>query len=53
MYWFWDSTYILVILGAVICATASWNVSRTYKKFSKFNNGKGLAAEDVAAWILH
>lgn len=53
MYWFWDSTYILVILGAVICAIASWNVSRTYKKFSKFNNGKGLAAEDVAALILH
>ena len=53
MYWFWDSTYILVILGAVLCAIASWNVSRTYKKFSKFNNGKGLAAEDVAALILH
>ena len=53
MYWFWDSTYILVILGAVICAIASWNVSRTYKKFSIFNNGKGLAAEDVAALILH
>lgn len=53
MYWFWDSTYILVMLGAVICAIASWNVSRTYKKFSKFNNGKGLAAEDVAALILH
>ena len=53
MYWFWDSTYILVILGAVICAIASWNVSRTYKKFSKFSNGKGLAAEDVAALILH
>lgn len=53
MYWFWDSTYILVILGAVICAIASWNVSRTYKKFSKFSNGKGLAAEDVAVLILH
>lgn len=53
MYWFWDSTYILVFLGAVICAIASWNVSRTYKKFSKFSNGKGLAAEDVAALILH
>ncbi len=50
---FWDSTYILVILGAVICAIASWNVNRTYKKFSKFNNGKGLNAEDVAALILH
>lgn len=53
MYWFWDSTYILVALGAVICAIASWNVSNTYKQFSKFTNGKGLSAEDVAALILH
>lgn len=53
MYWFWDSTYILVVLGAVICAIASWNVSNTYKQFSKFTNGKGLSAEDVAALILH
>lgn len=53
MYWFWDSTYILVALGAIICAIASWNVSNTYKKFSKFANGKGLSAEDVAALILH
>ena len=53
MYWFWDSTYILVALGAIICAIASWNVSNTYRKFSKFANGKGLSAEDVAALILH
>ena len=53
MFWFWDTTYILVILGAVICSIASWNVSRTYKKFSKFSNGKNLMAQDVAALILH
>lgn len=50
---FWDSTYILVIIGAIISAIASWNVNRTYKNFSKFSNGKGLSAEDVAALILH
>lgn len=50
---FWDSTYILVIIGAIISAIASWNVNRTYKNFSKFSNGKGLPAEDVAALILH
>lgn len=53
MFWFWDTTYILVIIGAVICAIASWNVTRTYKKFSKFSNGKNLMAQDVAALILH
>lgn len=50
---FWDSTYILVIIGAVISAIASWNVNRTFKNFSKFKNGKGLVAEDVAALIMH
>ena len=50
---FWDPTYILVIIGAIISAIASWNVNRTYKNFSKFSNGKGLSAEDVAVLILH
>lgn len=49
---FWDSTYILVLLGALICAIASWNVSRTYKKFSDLRNRRGLTAEAVAAQML-
>ena len=49
----WDPTYILVIIGAIISAIASWNVNRTYKNFSKFSNGKGFSAEDVAALVLH
>lgn len=50
---FWDTTYILVIIGAIISAVASWNVNKTYKKFSKFKNGQGLPSEDVAALLLH
>lgn len=50
---YWDSTYILVIIAGIISAIASLNVNQTYKKFSKFPNGKGLLAEDVAALILH
>jgi len=50
---FWDPTYILVIIGAIISAIASWNVNRSFKNFSKFRNGKGLVAEDVAALIMH
>ena len=49
---FWDATYVLVILGAVLCAAASWNVSRTYKKFSQYYSSRGLTAETVAAAIL-
>ena len=48
-----DITYILVLIGAIISAIASWNVNHTFKKFSKFNNEKGLSAEDCAAVIMH
>lgn len=50
---YWDSTYILVIIGAIISAIASWNVNQSFRKFSKFSNGKKLPAQDVAAIILH
>lgn len=53
MYWYWDATYILVIIGAIVSAIASWNVNRTFRNFSKFSNGKGLTAEDCAAVIMH
>lgn len=49
---FWDTTYILVILGAVLCAAASWNISQTYRRYSAFSNARGLTAEAVAAMIL-
>lgn len=50
---FWDSTYILVLLGVVICAAASGNVNRTYRKFSAVQGSRGFTAEAVAARILH
>ena len=49
---FWDSTYILVIIGALISAAASLNVRGTFRKFSSFSNARGLTAEYVAAQIL-
>ena len=50
--YYWDSTYILVLIGAVICMIASWNVNRTFNKFSRTPNMRGLTAEHVAATIL-
>ena len=50
---YWDNTYILVIIGALISGIASWNVNKTFRNFSKFSNGEGLLAEDVAALIMH
>lgn len=49
---YFDASYILVIIGAIVSAIASWNVSRTYNKYSSVRNSHGLTAEDVAARIL-
>ena len=49
---FWDWTYIFVIIGALTCAAASFNINSTYKKFSTFQNRKGLTAYEVAELIL-
>ena len=50
---YWDPTYILVIIGAIISAIASWNVNRTFKKFEKTANARGMTAEACAEAILH
>ncbi len=47
-----DYTYILVIIGAVLCMAASANVKWTYKRYMGFYNSRGLRAEDVAQMIL-
>ena len=52
MRFYWDQTYILVIIGAIISMIASWNVKRTYKKYSDDYNSRGIQAQDVAVSIL-
>ena len=47
-----DSTYILIIIGAVLCMAASANVNGTYKRYMGVYNSRGLRAEDVAQMIL-
>lgn len=49
---FWDSTYILVIIGAVICAIASGNVKSTFNRYSKVSNRRGITGAQVAEQIL-
>ena len=36
MYYWWDPTYILVVIGAIICLIASARVKTTYAKYSKY-----------------
>ena len=49
---YWDPTYILVLIGAVISAFASMNVTNTFRKFSSQPNSRGMTAEDCASAIL-
>ena len=42
MYYYMDPTYVLVIIGAVICMLASANVSRTFNKYSRYHSKRGL-----------
>lgn len=52
MYWFWDSTYILVVIGAVICLLASARVKTTFNKYSKRRSASGLTGAQTAERIL-
>lgn len=40
--YYWDPTYVLVIIGAVICMIASANVSGTYKKYNRVRNSRNM-----------
>ena len=47
-----DPTYVLVIIGAVICMLASANVSRTFNKYSRYHSKRGLTGAQTAEMIL-
>ncbi|MDO4490029.1 MAG: zinc metallopeptidase [Lachnospiraceae bacterium] len=52
MYW-WDPTYILVLIGAAISGIASLNVNSTFAAYKRTLNRQGLSANEVAMMILH
>lgn len=52
MYYWWDQTYILVIIGAIICLIASARVKTTYAKYSKDRSMSGMTGAEVAERIL-
>ena len=49
---YYDPTYILVLIGALISAIASWNVNHTFEKYNRAARG-GRTGRDVAQAILH
>ena len=50
--YYYDYTYILVLIGALISFIASANVNSTFKKYSKTANGRGMTGAEAAAEIL-
>lgn len=52
-YHFWDPTYLLVILGAVICLLASARVKSTFAKYSRVRSMSGMTGAQAAEQILH
>lgn len=52
MFWY-DSTYILIIIGVAISAIASARVNSTFKKYSKVRSMSGITGAEAAERILH
>ena len=50
---FWDPTYILVVIGMIICLLASARVKSTYAKFDKVRSHARITAAEAAERILH
>lgn len=51
-YYYWDPTYILVVIGAVICMIASARVKGTFNKYSKLRSMSGMNGAQVAQRVL-
>ena len=47
-----DPTYILVVIGALICVIASSRVNRVYAKYSRMQSHTGMTGKEAAERIL-
>ena len=52
MYYFYDATYILVLIGAVISIIASMNVKSTFRRYSRNNYRTNMTGAQAASEIL-
>ena len=51
-YYYWDPSYILVVIGAVICMIASARVKGTFNKYSQLRSMSGMNGAQVAQRVL-
>lgn len=50
---YWDPTYILVIIGSLICLAASGIVNSTMSKYARVSNSTGITGAEAARRILN
>lgn len=51
-YWGFDPTYLLVVIGAVICLIASARVKSTFNKYAQYRSMSGMTGAQAAERIL-
>lgn len=51
-YYYFDPTYFLVLIGAVLCIVAQMKVSSTYNKYAKVRSRSGMTGAEAAQRIL-
>lgn len=52
MFFYYDPTYILVLIGALICIIASGRVNRVFARYSKVRSHSGMTGREAAERIL-
>lgn len=52
-YWGFDPTYMLVLIGAVICLIASAHVKSTFRRYSGIRSMSNMTGAQAAERILH
>lgn len=52
-YYFYDWTYILVLVGALICLAASARVRQVFAKYSRIQSRMRMTGKEAAEEILH
>ena len=50
---YWDPTYILILIGALLSMWASSRVNATFAKYDRVRNLRGLTGAQAAEAILH
>ena len=51
-FYYYDSTYMLVILGLVLCLLAQAKVKSTFKRYSRVQSHAGITGREAAEMIL-